>query len=71
MLAREKEVRGGFLMQTVKVAKDYRILIPAKVRNILPLKVGDELEMMVEESKSIKLVPKKTKKEKNNRIGME
>lgn len=35
-------------MQTVKVAKDYRILIPAKVRNIIPLKAGDELEVKVE-----------------------
>ncbi len=47
-------------MQTVKVAKDYRILIPMKVRSIVPLKIGDELEMKVEKRSTIKLVTKKS-----------
>ena len=47
-------------MQTVRVSEDYRILIPAKVRNIVPLKAGDELEVKVEKRSAIKLVPKKS-----------
>jgi len=55
-------------MQTVTVAKDYRILIPASIRNIVPLKAGDELEVRLEKRQSIKLVPKKSKKEKEKLI---
>ena len=47
-------------MQTVTVAKDYRILIPASIRSIVPLKAGDELEVRVEKRSAIKLVPKKS-----------
>ncbi|OIP42637.1 hypothetical protein AUJ95_01555 [Candidatus Desantisbacteria bacterium CG2_30_40_21] len=51
-------------MQTVQVAKDYSILIPINIRNIVSLKAGDELGVKVEKGSSIKLVPKRTKKEK-------
>jgi len=46
------------------MTKDYTILIPAKVRNIVPLRVGDELEVRVEKRSTIKLVPKETPKKK-------
>lgn len=55
-------------MQTVTVAKDYRILIPANVRGIVPLKAGDKLEVRLEKGLAIKLVPKKTRKEKETEL---
>jgi AbrB family looped-hinge helix DNA binding protein len=55
-------------MQTVRVAKDYRILIPAKVRSIVPLTAGDELEIKVEKRAAIKLVPKNATKNKGTEI---
>ncbi|MBI4753070.1 hypothetical protein HY793_01690 [Candidatus Desantisbacteria bacterium] len=51
-------------MQTVQVAKDYSVLIPVNIRNIVSLKAGDELGVKVEKRSSIKLVPKRTTKEK-------